>query len=113
MAVTELFTGSATITNTEYSLPNASTTLTPRTDDFLGEVWIDVAAVTIADNFVITVKEKATSAGTQRVVWRTDAGGTEELIVIPALTLIHGWDVTMQRTAGSSRAISWSFRSVL
>lgn len=113
MAIAESHTGSATIGTTEYSLPNASTTLTPITTDGVYQVFVDTGNMAIGDVYRIAVKEKITSAGSQREIYAATLTGTQtDNWVSPSLILIHGWDVTVTKIAGTDRSISWSIRQV-
>lgn len=114
MAIAELYTNTASISTTEYSLPNNSTTLTPITTDGVYQTFIDLTNMASGDRYVIRIKEKATSGGTQRTFYESVLEGEQgaTLWVSPSLILLHGWDVTMQREAGSDRSISWSIRQV-
>ena len=113
MAITEAFTNSASISTTEYSLPNNSTTLTPQTDDGIYQVWIDFGAMTAADVYDVKIYEKVTSGGTQRTVSLSRLSGVQSgPFVTPSLILLHGWDVTVDKISGTDRTISWSIRKV-
>lgn len=113
MALTEAFTGSATIGTTEYSCPNASTTLTPRGEDGVYQVWFDTGALAIGDQFRLRVYERVTSGGAQRIAYEAIlTGAMADSWVFPSLMLMHGWDVTIQKLAGTDRSIAWSIRQV-
>jgi hypothetical protein len=114
MSITALFEDAGTsIGGTEYSLPNDSTVLTPRTEDGCFECWIDFGAITYgADEFEIKVYEKIQAAGTQRVVLGPISVFRPEVIVLPSLLLLHGWDITVKKLQGTDRSIVWSIRRV-
>lgn len=113
MATTEAFTGTATIGTAEYSLPNAGTTLTPRTEQGVYQVFIDTAAMAAGDQYRIKVYEKVRSSTAQRGIYEAVlTGAMADSWVFPSLLLMHGWDVTMQKLAGTDRAFSWSLRQV-
>lgn len=113
MAISEAYTATATISTTEYSLPNNSTTLASITDDGVYQVFIDLANLAVGDEYEIKIKEKVTSGGTQRTVYTAyQDGAVGEPFVTPSLVLLHGWDVTMKKIAGTDRSISWSIRKV-
>lgn len=113
MAISEAFTNSATISTTEYSLPNNSTTLTPKTTAGVYQVFVDVATIAAGDVFDLSIKEKVTSGGTQRVIYKTTFSNVQPSpFVSPSLILLNGWDVTMIKTSGTDRSISWSIRQV-
>lgn len=109
---TELYTGSASISTTEYSLTNNSTTLTSKTDNGPVQAFIDLNALAAGDEFEFKVYEKVQSGGTQRLVWRASFVGaqSEAIAVIPALITLYGWEMTLKKIAGTDRTIAWSLR---
>lgn len=112
MAVDSVYENTATISTTEYSLTNNSTTVAEQTDEGAFQAFIEVTNMAAGDQYVIRVLEKVVSAGTQRELWRKyltgDQGDT--VFVTPALALKYGWDITMQRLTGADRSIIWSIR---
>ncbi len=111
MAISELYTNSATIGTTEYSLPNNSTTLASITTDGAVQVLIDFANMTSTEGYTIKIKEKVTSGGTQRTVVESRLDGAQPgPWVSPVFIMMHGWDVTVTKNAGTDRSISWSIR---
>lgn len=114
MAITELYSGTATISTTEYSLPNSSTTLTPKTDDGVFQVFIDVANMAAGDQYEIKFYEKARSGDTQRLIGVSTLTGAQSnpMFVSESFIFMHGWDVTMKKLAGTDRAMYWSVRQV-
>jgi len=112
--VTELYTGTATIGTTEYSLTNSSTTIAAKTDDGPIQVWLELHNLAAGDEYELRVYEKVLSSSTQRLVYRQyfRHAQTEPVAVTPSLLVTHGWDVTLARLAGSDRSISWSIRTV-
>lgn len=113
MPITAAYENSATIGTTLYSLPNNSTTLTPITVDGVYQVMLDLAAMTVTEQYEITVLEKITAAGSQREVYQAIITGTQAaVLVIPSLIFLHGWDVQVRKLAGTDRNIGWSIRQV-
>lgn len=113
MAISEAYTNSATISSTEYSLPNNSTTPASITDDGVYQVFIDTGNMAIGDQYRIKIKEKITSGGTQREIYAAVLTGVmADNWVSPSLILLHGWDVTIQKLAGTDRSFGWSIRKV-
>ena len=114
MAITALYENSAVISTTEYSLPNNSTTLTPKTDDGVFQVWLDLNAMIAGDQYELKIYEKVQSAGTQRLAETIVYTGAQSKahMVLPSMIFMHGWDVTMKRLAGTDRTIGWSIRQV-
>lgn len=113
MAFTPLYENSATISTTEYSLPNNSTTLTPKTDDGVFQIRIDFFNMIAGDQYEIKLYEKVLVAGSQRLeeTWVV-SDAQSKVFKIPTDILMHGWDVTVKRLAGADRAIGWSIRQV-
>lgn len=113
MAITVAYTGTATISNTEYSLVNNSTSLASSTDVGVYQVFIDASNMAAGDEYEIDIKEKVITGGTQRNIYTAVLDGAQSTpFVTPTLVLMLGWDVTMVRIAGTSRSISWSIRKV-
>jgi len=111
MAIT-ITSNSASISTTEYSLPNNSTTLTAQTDDVILQVWIDFANMASGDEYRIKIYEKI-NAGTARVVYDSTVEGAQSSpFVSPSLVVGEGWDVTVIKVAGTDRSIPWSLRKI-
>lgn len=113
MAITVAYSGTATISTTEYSLVNNSTTLASSTDVGVYQVFIDTTNMAAGDEYEIKVKEKVISGGTQRNIYVAVLDGAQSTpFVTPTLVLMLGWDVTMDQITGTARSISWSIRKV-
>ncbi len=114
MAITEYKTGTATISATEYSLVTPGTTLASDATDGVYQVFVDFINLASGDEYEVSVKEKATSGGTQRTIFKATIAGVQgsPIWVSPSLILMHGWDVTIDKIAGTDRSISWSIRQV-
>ena len=115
MAITEAFSNTGTsISTTEYSLTNNSTTIAAQTDDGAFQALVDLNAMQSGDTFVIRLKEKVYGAATQRTVqsWTLTGVQSDPVWISPCAILMHGWDFTIQRTAGADRSIAWSVRKV-
>lgn len=113
MPITQLYTNTATISTTEYSLVNNSTTLASDTTAGVYQVFIDFSAMVAGDEYLIQIKEKVTSAGTQRTIYSSNLEGVQSSpFVTPTLILMNGWDVTVDLITGTARSISWSIRQV-
>lgn len=113
MAITEAYSGTATIGTTTYSLPNASTTLTPIAVDGVYQVALDLSNVTLGDRYEVVVLEKITSGGSQLAIYTAIVSGdAANTLVMPSLILMHGWDVQVTKLAGTDRSIGWSIRQV-
>lgn len=114
MAITEAYTNSETVGTTEHSMPNDSATLTPITVGGVYQAFVDLANLAAGDEFEIKLHEKVTSGGTQRVVstWSFSGAQAQPAWASPSMILLHGWDLTVKKIAGTDRSISWSIRSV-
>lgn len=104
----------ATIGATEYSLPSGSTTRVAQTDDCVLEAWLDVNALAAGDEYLVRLYEKVRGAGTQREVaaWTIRGPAPEPIWRMPPAIVGNGWDVTVQKIAGTDRSIEWSLRKV-
>lgn len=111
--LTALYENSASISTTEYSLPNNSTTLAAKTDDGYIQLWLDLSAMVAGDQYELRFYEKVASGGTQRQFWPTTVltgvQSPSHWVSVP-FSVMHGWDITMKRLAGSDRTIAWSIR---
>lgn len=108
---------SATIGTTEHSLATNTSygTDDAQTDDGVVQVFLDLNALAAGDQFQFRIYEKVqNSSGTQRVVYEAILTGAQAQPVFasPALTLMHGWDATLDKLAGTDRAIPWSIRRI-
>lgn len=114
MAIAELFSGTATISTTEYDLPSSSTTLGSQTTDGIYQVFIDFNALTATEEYRLRIYEKTISSGTQRVVQEVIISGvqSEPIYVTPALLFLHGWTVSLKKNQGTDQSIVWSIRQV-
>lgn len=110
------YENSATIGSTEYSLPANSTTLATitHTTPVTYQAWLDLNALAAGDTFRFKVYEAVASGGTKRLVSKIDFVGAKAAgpvrVDVPLL-LGRGWDMTLQKIAGTDRSIVWSIRS--
>lgn len=110
----------ATIGTTEYSLPGDATYAAPpagteQTDDAIVQVWLDLSALQAGDQFVCRLYEIVYLTGaTQRLVeeWTFSGAQSKPGWVMPSVIVANGWDVTLQKTSGTDRAIPWSLRKI-
>lgn len=115
MAISEAFTGSSTITTTEYSCPNTATFAAANAKTVSGvyQVFLDVSDMVAGDQLQIRVYEKCRAADTQRVIYESIlTGGMTDTWVSPSLILMNGWDVTVTTLAGTTIIVNWSIRQV-
>lgn len=113
MAISEAYTGTATITGTETSLVSGTTTLQSVSTPAVMQLFVDTVNMTSGDEYVIQIKDKVISSGTQKIIYQAYLEGKQTTpFVTPTLILYHGWDVTMDLVTGTARSISWSIRKV-
>jgi len=114
MAIAEFDSISAvTVGASELSILSGTTTLQENTTDGVYQLVVDAANMAKADEYRIKVYDAALSGGTKRVICQwTLLGVQSELFVSPSLILLHKWDMTIQKIAGSDRAFSASIRQV-
>lgn len=112
MAISEAYSGTASISTTEFSCPNNSTTLTPVTADGVYQVFLDTSDMVAGDQLQIRIYEKCRSADTQRIIYEVVLTDTMAATwVTPSLILLHGWDLTLDALAGTI-TVNWSIRQV-
>ena len=115
MAFSEIV-GSQIVTTTEHSMPADATynSGSPQTDDGIYQAFIDMSSLGAGDEFEFRLYEKVASTATQRLVYVKNFLGAcvMPLHVTPTLVLLHGWDMTIKKIAGTDRSIEWSIRKV-
>jgi hypothetical protein len=114
MAITELYSGTETVSTTEWSMSTDTSGPDADTTDGVFQAFVELNNLAAGDIFVFRVYEKVLAASTQRLVFSARFAGVQGAPVwaSPSLVLMHGWDMTLLRVAGSDRAISWSIRQV-
>jgi hypothetical protein len=114
VAINEAYSGSASISTTEYSCPNAGnySSANAITTDGIYQVFLDTSDMVAGDQLQIRIYEKCRSGDTQRVIYEAILTGTmADTWVSPSLILLHGWDVTLDALAGTI-TVNWSIRQV-
>lgn len=112
MPITEAFSGSETVSTTEWDL----TTDTPGPDadtaDGSYAVMLDLSALAAGDVFSLRAYERVVGGGTQRVVWEASFADVqaEPHWLSPWFNWLHGGTFTLLRRAGTDRSITWSIR---
>jgi hypothetical protein len=84
-----------------------------KTDAGLFQLMLDAFAMAKGDEYLLKIYEKAATGATQRLldsVKLCDAQAT--LYYTPQLQLGLGWDITLDKIAGTDRAFTWSIRRV-
>lgn len=114
MAITQAFSGTESVSTTEWSLTTDTAGPDTDTTDGIFQIFLDLNALAAADVFELRVYEKVLSGSTQRRVYaaRFADAQADPVWVSPSLILLHGWDATLIKIAGTDRSIDWSIRSV-
>lgn len=115
MAITVAYSGTATIGATETSLVSGTSTLqTITAQPGIYQVVLDLAALTATETYELVIYEAAAPSGTKRVAMRRSVTGVqaEPIYITPSLLLCCGWDVTLDKIAGTDLSVSWSIRQV-
>lgn len=104
-----------TVSTTEYSLTNNSTSIAAQTGAGVYSLFIDVANMVAGDQYEVKVYEKAAAGGTARAtLLGVMTGAQPNPLNVVWGQLGIGWDFTLKRLAGAGadRAFSWSVRKV-
>lgn len=103
-----------TVTATELSIPSGTTTLSTRTESGVYQLFIDAGLMAKGDEYRVKIYEKVeATGGTKKVLCQwTLLGAQSEIFVTPTFILMHGWDMTIQKIAGTDRAFDASVRKV-
>jgi hypothetical protein len=109
----QAFGQSETVTTTEHSMPADAAGPTTQTADGVYQVFVDGAALALADQFQVRIYEKAMSTSTQRVVFESILSQAQlGPVAFPVIELLHGWDATIDKLTGTDRAFEWSIRKL-
>jgi hypothetical protein len=116
MAITEPYElDGVTVGATELSIVSGTTSLQTITDDGIYQLWVDDGGnMTKTEEYRIKIYEKVeATGGTKKVVFSATLKGVQsEVWVSPSLILMHGWDMTLQKIAGTDRAFDASIRKI-
>ncbi|MCI0349060.1 MAG: hypothetical protein L0Z53_06505 [Acidobacteriales bacterium] len=104
-----------TVGATELSIISGTTTLQTDTTDGVFQLWVDdQTLMTKTEEYRIKIYEKVEeTGGTKRVVFNATLKGVQsEIFVSPMLILMHGWDMTITKLAGTDRAFDANIRRI-
>jgi hypothetical protein len=112
MAITEAFSGTASITSTEWSATTNTAGPDAETSDGVFQGYFDLSDMITGDQIQLRVYEKARSSDAQLLLYESIISGAQAypLMALPSLILMHGWDFTMKTLAGTSITVNWSIR---
>jgi hypothetical protein len=116
LAGSETLTAASPITRHSLATDTSYDTGDAQTDDGVVQAFIDVADMVAGDQLSIRVLEKVRGGSPgdlQQIVYEAILTGAQAqpVFVTPALTLMHGWDVTASALAGTIK-INWSIRRI-
>lgn len=114
MAISQLYTLSAvTVGSTELSIVSGTTSLSADTTDGVFQLLVDASNMAKGDEYLIRLYEKVLSGGTQRKFAQFSLMGAQtQVFITPTFILLHGWDMTITKSAGTDRAFTASIRQV-
>lgn len=115
MAIAEAFASSATISTAERWLAADSTTQgSGQSTDAAVQLFLDLSALANGDEYRIRAWDAISSAGTVRIImeWTVAHAQSEPIWATPTLLLLHKWDFSVTKLAGTDRSIAWSIRTV-
>lgn len=106
---------SASISTTEYSILDKTTTGVPiaHTTDGCYQIFLDLSNLALGDQYQFRIYEAYSGAsGTARLIeeWTFSGDQSKDGFMSPSFILGEGFDFTMKRLAGSDRTIYWSIR---
>jgi hypothetical protein len=111
MTFSEAFTFSATVGTTELSVSGGASSIQSQTDDGVFELFVDFGVMTSGDKFAVAMYEKVLSGGVQRKLQLGVVTGAQiQPFKSPGFLLLHGWDFSLQKLAGTDRAVTASIR---
>jgi len=120
MPIAQYVSGTETVTSSsEWSLTSDSSSGSVDTTDGVFQVFLDLKNLTAStsggtDTFEFRVYEKVIAGSTQGLVYSARFAGVQGAPVwaSPSLILMHGWDMTIKKTAGTNESIDWSVRQI-
>lgn len=115
MAISEPYElDNVTVGASELSIVSGTTALQTITDDGVYQLWVDAGNMAKGDEFIVRIYEKVEgTGGTKKVVFAATLSDVQsEIFVTPTLILINGWDMTIQKVAGTDRAFDASIRKI-
>ncbi len=115
MAISEPYElDGVSVGGTELSVVSGTTSLATDTGDGVYQLWIDGAIFGKGDLYRVRLYEKVEGTGGSKRVANTwwIMGAQAQNFVTPSFILINGWDFTIQKIAGTDRAVDASIRKV-
>lgn len=112
----QILTASSPLTRWSLATDSSYGTDDAQTDDGVVQTFIDCSDMVAGDELRIRILEKVKGGSPgdpQQIVYEAILVGAQAqpVWVAPALTLMHGWDVTASALAGTIK-INWSIRRI-
>lgn len=112
MATITLTQDFATIGTTEYFLASDSTTATYQTGDVILQVYLDLGALTAAEEYDIKIYEKVDGTNAEVIYYAKVQGVQSYMWVSPSFILGVGWEVSVTKISGTDRSIPWTLAKI-
>lgn len=115
MAISEVYElDGVTVGSSELSIVSGTTALQTVTDDGVYQLWIDAGNMAKGDEFKVRLYETVEgTGGTKKVFFQQTLSDVQsEIFVTPTFILMNGWDMTIQKIAGTDRAFDASIRKI-
>lgn len=115
MAITEAYElDGVTVGASELSIVSGTTSLQTVTDAGVYQLWVDAYAMAKGDEFRVRMYEKVEATGGTKKMFAewTLLGVQADNFVTPTFVLMNGWDMTIQKIAGTDRAFDASIRKI-
>lgn len=101
------------VSTTELGIVSGTSSLAADTTAGVYQLWLDASAMQKLDQYRVRVYEKVLAAGTQRKAFELVLANVQsELLVLPTLVLHRGWEISLQRIAGSDRTFDVAIRRI-
>jgi hypothetical protein len=113
VALTQIYSqNDLSVSTTELSCTGGTSTIQDRTDAGVVALMLDCSNIAAGDEFEVKFYERTQASGdTRREVWRSSlTTSTGPAFMTPLFPVIHGWDFTIIRIAGSNRTFDISVR---
>jgi hypothetical protein len=110
MAISRAYVGSATVSTTEFSLINGSTTSADLTSTGVWQPMIDFTNLDDGTIYALKAKDRFVTGGPQvTILYETigHAQGNAPGVALPAFTMGNGMDITLTLVTGSATIVSW------
>lgn len=115
MAITQAYEiDGVTVGTSPISVVSGTTTVNATVETGVYQLWVDAGLMAKADEFKIKISEIVeATGGTRKTVFEATLSDVQsEVFVSPMLILMFGWNMTIEKIAGTDRAFDASIRRV-